>query len=34
MGKGIENELGSSDDLKTARRAEKKKFQISRRATS
>jgi hypothetical protein len=39
-GKGLddwddeEDELGSSEDLKTARRAEKKKFQIAKRATS
>jgi hypothetical protein len=29
-----EDELGSAEDLKTARRAEKKKFQFARRATS
>jgi hypothetical protein len=35
-GRGLdeeENEMRSADDLKTARRAEKKKFQIAKRAT-
>jgi hypothetical protein len=32
MGKGTE--MRSADDLKTARRAEKKKFQIAKRAMS